>query len=930
MTTLESKDILISYADTDKELAVKLRGVLADWFGGRIWMRDFDLNGGDLIVNALQSAFSEAKWLLILLSQAAVNSQWVMAEATIGTIRAIQDENVQIIIVKVGDCEPPIHFQIAVTNKKMFDLTREQDVMDAMMQIASYIEMTAEINTWRQVYEGRGADTDQLSLVLRRNRIVFVHGWRGIGKTTFVQNAVERLMKKRTITLRLTHGHSHDLLARQIIQQMKVEQPIRIENVSDRELLHLALEALRQRANRFVLFLDDAQFALDGSNRLLPYLNDFLLLFQDANIDTKIVIATTRMPYYVEELTATTDRFQLKTIQDEYIQDIVYQWLEGTDKQRLFAGKDEDVQKLIKIIGGHPLAAKRMASFLKVHTLEQLLTTTQVQRFQIGFAELILRTTQGSLSPLHKLILQILATIVEPITLTDMLTLDVLTSSHTLEQIHSAMFDLSEWFLIEQRGELIYLHGFLVTYYDDQLRRQQKLRNRIAEEFGMYAHQRAGELNRELEKLKADLEFGIIVDNNHLVELSNNVFRYAMPADWLLRSVNKHELADSLPIRVRGTLRGMVYYFYQNVQDYHKALEYAEKWLAIDPHDSDILLYRIRCHRKFGNRGAFERALKLIADMESGDHSQAFQVRLIREKALIAYREGDVELAKAYFNEAIRKDSHYQPYSEVYAGLARILIDETDGLVEWDEERLTLANKALELLEIAKLETDNFFRFHIDAYAEALILSGKEDVAFPLLKEALSYRPDEDKLSFRMAELLRKRGQYDEAKKHARIAIQNGNAPSLITYANILYEEGLRLLEARKRDAANKRFDEALGKVEQYLKQYESTMPETKIEVANSVKSKIYRVKGELDKAYEAIRGYSNSKNPYTVYEQSILSIRKSELAEEKTNYMEALIFVREAIERVRAYPFKLPPALQQLFDDALNREQALRQVLGI
>ncbi len=925
MTTW-SKDVFISYAKRDRETANRLREILREQFGDAVWMRDFDLDSGDLVYNVLSEAVSEARWLIILLSAKSVKSQWLQYEANYATIRALQDdENFRIILIRLEECEYPKHLEIAFSKLYTVDLTLKNDPLDAFIDVADYLEKAENLPSEKLVYEGRGADTDRISLIARRNKIIFIIGWRGIGKTVFVANSIKPLFKKRPLVVNLTIGHFHDLLARQIIQQARLTlQPRNHGRLSDLEFLNLAIDALKVHAGRFFLLLDNAQNGLDNSNRLLPYLSDFLTAFQSANLDTHVLLATTRSPDYPEEISKTTEVYRLGVIADEYIEDIICQWLESCDKLNQIMGTQE-MKQLVRVVGGHPLAAKRMSSYLRFKSADQLLTAVRRERFQLGFAEYVLRATQSDLSELHRLILQILAMIREPITQTDMMQVTVLSNKYSLDLIHQARWELSDWFLIEQTGELMFLHGFLLTYFGNQLRKEENLQKDIASEFGLYAHKKTLELDKYLD------ENFVSLDEQAKIDLSNEVFRYAVAADRLLRIVGLDELADGLPIRTKGVLRGLVYYFYQDVGDYRKALEYTEKWLDVNPDDPDIKLYRIRCYRKLGGtKENLDKARELIAEMEKEVSSLQFAIRLLRERALIAQQEGDTELAKSYFRQAIKMDSRVKPYSEIYAGLARIRIKEADNLPEFTLEKQEIADESVELLEVAKLEPDNFYRFHLDAYVEALIQAGEDDKAYPLLTEALEYRPEDEKLNFRMAEVLRKRKAFDEAIQYAEVAQKQGYAPSILTHANIFFDKAVQLNEQGKRQKSLELLQKATKKISIYKQQYGNKVSEYNMEVADTIQCKIHRMRSELDEALSLIYVYRNSNDPYTVYEHALLYVLRSDRSSTQQKYADALSDIRDAIDRIRAYRYKLPVQLEELLALALDKQSNLERIFSI
>ncbi len=914
-----TKEVFISYSEQDKSPAIRLREIIQDYLGPTTWTREYDLNGGDLVADAIDTAISNAKWWVILISEAALKSNWIIEEAKLGTFKSLHDEGFKVIIVNLDKCDYPKNLEILLKTQYNVVIESKKDIEDYFMQIAAYIEQFDTTRPKQKIYEDRGRDSDEFSLITRRNKIAFIVGWRGIGKSAFVENSVENLLGKKALSIDLSYEHSLDRLCRDIIKSCHIAQPL--GEVSNKELLELALRGLSERAYRFFLFLDKAEYGLDGSNRLLPYLNTFLQEFLKSNTDTHVILATTRNPDYSNDITNETDMFRLGIIEDQYIQEIILKWLDGTEQKGHFLSRDDDRAKIIKVVGGHPLAAKRMSTYLKLKSIDQLLDATRKERFQLGFADYILRATQDALKDIHQLILRILAVIQEPISQKDLYEINTLTQNNSFKEIDQALWELSDWFLIEQKGERISLHGFLATYYNLQLKKDKGLREAISNDFGLFAYKRAMELNDELtERLSSSL------DQEKIIKLSNEVFKYAIPADRLLRSIGEESLADKLPIHSQGTLRGMVYYFYQTMEDYSKSLEYAEKWLSVSPADPDIELYKIRSYRKLGGRANLEKAWELVHKINFSDHKKQFQIRLIREKALLSTIEDDDDAAEGYYRQAIQLDSvSHQPYSEIYAGLARLLLRKADDIPEWEPKHRELASDALELLEIAKGEADNFYRFHLDVYAEALAQMNKYDIAYPLLEEALRYRPDDGKLNFRMAEFQRRNKNFTEAKEYAEIASRNGYTPSILTFANALYDEALDALGKKKKSEIDEMLNKALEKVDLYNKLENKSTHNT--EVAHTIAAKIYRQRGEYDKAAEELRKYENSTNPYTIYEQANLCLIKGNRSK---SLSDALGHFQDGLSIIQGYKFKLSQPLEDLNKTLSERQKQVKQQLGL
>jgi tetratricopeptide (TPR) repeat protein len=596
----------------------------------------------------------------------------------------------------------------------------------------------------------------------------------------------------------------------------------------------------------------------------------------------------------------------------QYIREEIELLLLGEPERLEGIMNSAEMAELISLVGGHPLAAKLLASFLKVKTPNQLRAEAEWHHFELKLARYVLQTTDDLLlSEADKLLLQVLAAVREPMLVEDLLACQEL-ASVGVEEVHQARSKLVDLFLIEQTGELMALHPFLYTYFEDQLKEMPERRDGIAADIGLYALNKALTLNGKLSSIYTDRSRR---DSPESVRASNDVLRYAVPAGRLLRSVGKDSLAEELPIQIKGTLRDMVFFFYQEKRDYRKALEYAERWLAISPHDVEIRLQSARCYRNFRNNGSLLKAEEILEGLESFPGSRYLTARIYREKAMVREFLGDRQGAKELYNKGIAVDLTY-PYIENYVGLANLLLKEADELPEYSGKRQALVRRALEFLQEArKNQLPLFDRLHLGTYAEALIDAGQEDVALPLLKDALRNRPRDGRLNYRMAEILRKDEEYDKAIDYAIASGKYGHPKAPIAIANIIYEQAQLLFGKGKVQSGNEKLREALVVLANFTPEYGSDQ-----EVADTISAKIYRALGEYDTACEFVEGYANTSNPYTIYEQCRLDLLKAEVAElpGPEHGLAIAKAKQKVVDKIKKYhqEHKLPEPLQHLFND--------------
>ncbi|HEY2233585.1 MAG TPA: TIR domain-containing protein [Candidatus Angelobacter sp.] len=904
--TFPSKSIFISYAEPDQRVALDLHSVLKKLLGDDVWIRELDLNGGEIVIEAINDAVTAAKWFIILVSASGAASKYLRMEADWASFRAVEDLGVRLIVVRLDKSALPKHLEIALGSQYVVDLSSSSDIQGDFLQIAEYIDRhIGPIEPW-SVYVDRGEKSDEFSLVVRQNLIIFVLGVAGIGKSSFVSNSVAAKLRKAALTEKLTRGHSLDLLCRSLMRLAHTVQPS--ADTKDEELLHLAVAAIKLRADRFFVFLDDAEHGLDASGQLLPYLQQFLSAVIDSQPDTRVILATTRNPDIPAGIGAFSDLLQVYGLDKKYIREQIELLLGESDRTASIMSSTE-IADLVPLLGGHPLAAKLLASFLKVKTPQQLDTQGEWRRFELKLAQHILQATdQTVLTPAEKLLLQVLAAVREPMLFEDIIASQELEKCG-LEEVHAARSRLTDLFLIEQSGELMSLHPFLYTYFSDQLKELPELRDQIANDVGTYALRKAINLNEELRTIYEDPAKR---ESPDAIRTSRDVLRYAVPAGRLLRSIGKDDLAKQLPIQIKGTLRDMVFFFYQEKRDFRKALEYAEQWLEISPDDQEVAIQRARCYRTFRDRASLEKAEQILADLELSNPSPYFTARIYREKALVKESMNDRQGAKELFNKGISVNLMF-PYIENYVGLASLLLKEADELPLYDPKQQALVRRALQFLATArKHQVVAFDRFHLGLYAEALVEAGEEETALPLLKDALRTRPRDERLNYRMAEILRKREQYDEALGFALASQRNGHPKAPVAIANIMFGQAHQAGTNSELESA-RILREALAVLSTFKPQYGGDQ-----EIADTIAAKIHRTLGELNIATQLVAKYVDTANPYTIYEQSRIELLLSESAQLQGREKEAADMRQSAAARIGRYRrnHQLPIALQNLFND--------------
>lgn len=918
---MATKSVFISYVPADKDVAMDLKQLIEEYIGDTVWVRDIDLETGELVIEALDTAISEAKWFVTILSTKAAESGWFKTEANIATMRSIEALDFQIITIRIDKGTYGRHLNHMIDRASLkISLGDTSSRQDELLKVVDHIDQTESTVSDGVVYVDRGSDTDRFALLERRNKIIFVLGLAGIGKTSFVINSVARSIRRRPIHIQATKGHSGDLFARQLIQKTHLPQPLNANSATEQELMQIAVESIKQRSDRQFVFVDNGELALDAANRLQPFLEDFLVRHIASDVAVPVIIATTRLPDLPAGLASYSDMLRINGLETVYIREAIDLWLVDLPDKKIKEASS-DLDKLAKLASGHPLAARMIASYLRVNkTPQQLLLGNHRRMFELKLAEHILSNLNYTLlGDLHQLILQVLAVIQAPVTIDDLLSFETF-KNIDIEVFHEAFWHLSDWLLIEQTGDLVSLHGFISTYFEDQISDDEFLKD-VAKDVGAVCYSKALDTQ---ERLK--LEQAYAPESDATVQLSNSLFRYALLAGRLLRRAGREDLAEKLPIQIKGTLREMVFYFYQTkgAQNYHRALEYAERWLEINPADLEVMLYQARCYRNFRNPDSLEKAKEITNLIERRDFKSDFAARLYREKAMIADMSGNVTEAKNYYRKGI-KISQRRSYPENHAGLARLLLREIqEGFDSTEISRK--AEEAVALLEEARKDNATFDRYHFGTYVEALLFAGKDELAESLVEYSLKERPDDERLNYAMAEILRKRGAFELAEDYARKAVRGRAQKAPLTLANIYYAQGLEANDSGDQLMAREKFEAALASLDKLRPLYGYDE-----EVGATVRAKILRAMGDNQGAIDAVAKYVSGSNPYTLYEQAKGLLWYTSCSEAKNDYGHALAYTREALQLLQNFRkhHRLPDELTTLLTEVIEREDRLKTIVN-
>lgn len=99
--------VFISYSHSDKEFVDKLAAHLVK-SNIPVWMDRWELKVGDSVTLKIQESLSESDYLLIVLSQQSIESDWFKREISTGLMREIEEKRAIILPVLIEDCKIPL------------------------------------------------------------------------------------------------------------------------------------------------------------------------------------------------------------------------------------------------------------------------------------------------------------------------------------------------------------------------------------------------------------------------------------------------------------------------------------------------------------------------------------------------------------------------------------------------------------------------------------------------------------------------------------------------------------------------------------------------------------------------------------------------------------------------------------------------------
>lgn len=102
--------VFISYSTKDRKFVNELS---AELIKNRInvWLDKWEMQPGDSLIDKIQDGLTDSSFLLVVLSENSVQSEWCKKELNSGLMREIKEKEVVVIPILLDDCEIPVFLQ---------------------------------------------------------------------------------------------------------------------------------------------------------------------------------------------------------------------------------------------------------------------------------------------------------------------------------------------------------------------------------------------------------------------------------------------------------------------------------------------------------------------------------------------------------------------------------------------------------------------------------------------------------------------------------------------------------------------------------------------------------------------------------------------------------------------------------------------------
>lgn len=788
----------LSHSDKDESLVEFLAEKLT---ANNVFYDKWNLDVGKFLPTQIARGIYDAKWFVLLATKNSMASKFVSYEINLGIIRAIEDEDFKIIVARLDNCEIPFELKpfvyinepnnpdAGIKDVIKFILTEGKGIISKSDWSSSIIDRYDEI----------GAIED---VALEKLNLICLWGLYGIGKSTLVEHAANKIFRKKVARFPITRAHDELRLALELAARAKIKLPS--TSSSEKELLitskNAIIELIRQG---YIVFFDDIHNGLDANGNFKIFLQSIIEVsvfqLEDLNEKPPIFLASNRLPQIDSKYREKIHFLKVEPLKNTYIISILERWINLSQPKYGKISKSS-LERISEHLFGYPLAARLAAHSISKYSEDELLTDLRhFREIRIDIATQLIGRSIGQLSQFQIEILMTLAISDNGLTQQDL----CYVLKANIENCRREIDDLFSYQFLQFEQNRIQIVHLLKEYFWDMA----------------YQH---GDWKKIAEKI-ADLARSQITlaesDSEELVYYSNMAFR-------LLILVGKISEVKEIGYYYKGELREAAFRLFHS-REYRLCLKYIEMWLEINPSDREIRYLKARCLTRLEQYANAEMELKELEKLR-------FPIYLVAHaRGLIYKQQGDLKNAKSNFKKGREDRPDYPP----------ILRDYGDVL-----ERLGELPKALEVLEYAyRLKPRD--RFIVPKYVSVLERMNKTDEALTIMQELTYAYPDEAAFHHRLSMLFDNDGRTDDAYAEASVAVKLDE----------------RLSEAKMHLAALELHRNHLEESQELLKSLPKDLPKRQRTIRDTICAELFLKSGKLERARTIILPYKKTPDSHVI-----------------------------------------------------------------
>ncbi len=361
----------ISYARSNSDFVDALvAGLKKDG----VWVDKWDMDLGDELPLKVESGISQASEFILVLSDASLQSRWVRYESHMAAIRALEDSNFRMVVVRIDHCKVPLRF------KPFLYVDSPGDLQAAISRVQEFLQKRrlgqgAEPVLYRRHFVDRAHELGSIEGYVNDPDVTLIclQGFFGIGKRTLAEESIRRLWQNPDIApIQLTQAHLGARLCLDLCATAGIELPA--DGASPEDLKTRSWRAAETIiSNRRIILLDQFESILDDEGAPNRDVEAVLRHLADMSACSKIpvFVLSRRMPRFDPIPPEQVGLVRVRGMETEHIVTILEN--ETARIERRDYGERNSLVTLAAQLYGYPLAGRLAAPLLVKHSPEYLL-----------------------------------------------------------------------------------------------------------------------------------------------------------------------------------------------------------------------------------------------------------------------------------------------------------------------------------------------------------------------------------------------------------------------------------------------------------------------------------------------------------------------------------------------------------------------------